>query len=130
MGAGILLFHFKLVHVPGKTHGPDGLSRRHLQPGDPPCEGDDLDWVDKYYGFLHTINPHPDVHASVDKVLSPIQIFTKATSHSLVQNPIPLDIPIIIPHNKKATAAEERLDHVRHFLSDCTQPPNLSGDQL
>jgi hypothetical protein len=24
--AGILLFRFKLVHVPGITHGPDGLS--------------------------------------------------------------------------------------------------------
>ena len=24
--AGILLFRFKLVHVPGATHGPDGLS--------------------------------------------------------------------------------------------------------
>ncbi len=30
----ILLFHFKLVHVPGKVHGPDGLSRRDFQPGD------------------------------------------------------------------------------------------------
>ncbi len=128
--AGILLFHFKLVHVPGKTHGPDGLSRRRPQPGDPPPEGDDLDWVDKYYGFLHTINPHPDVCASGCKILSPMQIFIKATSHPLVQNPIPSDTPIIIPRNKKATAADERLDHVRHFLSDFTQPPNLSDDQL
>ncbi len=30
----ILLFQFKLVHVPGKVHGPDGLSRRDFQPGD------------------------------------------------------------------------------------------------
>jgi hypothetical protein len=29
--AGILLFDFKLVHVPGATHGPDGLSRRPAQ---------------------------------------------------------------------------------------------------
>lgn len=32
----ILMFHFELVHVAGKTHGPDGLSRRDFQPGDPP----------------------------------------------------------------------------------------------
>jgi len=33
--AAILLFTFKLVHVPGKDHGgPDGLSRRK------PAEGD------------------------------------------------------------------------------------------
>ena len=32
----ILMYHFELVHVAGKTHGPDGLSRRDAQPGDPP----------------------------------------------------------------------------------------------
>ena len=31
---GILMFHFKLVHVPGKKHVPDGLSHRPQQPGD------------------------------------------------------------------------------------------------
>ncbi|KAJ7934535.1 hypothetical protein B0H13DRAFT_2305628 [Mycena leptocephala] len=29
------MFHFTLKHVPGKTFGPDGLSRRYIQPGDP-----------------------------------------------------------------------------------------------
>jgi RNase H-like domain found in reverse transcriptase len=33
--AGILLFNFDLVHVPGKDHaGPDGLSRRRPAPED------------------------------------------------------------------------------------------------
>src|SRR5271163_1918395 len=30
----ILMFHFELRHVAGKTFGPDGLSRRELQEGD------------------------------------------------------------------------------------------------
>ena len=30
----ILMFHFTLVHVPGKVHGPDGLSRRVASPND------------------------------------------------------------------------------------------------
>ena len=30
----ILMFHFELRHVAGKTFGPDGLSRREGQPGD------------------------------------------------------------------------------------------------
>ena len=37
----ILMFHFELRHVAGKTFGPDGLSRRSEQPGDekyPPDE--------------------------------------------------------------------------------------------
>jgi hypothetical protein len=60
--AGILLFRFKLVHVPGITHGPDGLSRRRRQPEDE-ITADDLDdhesddWIDCPYGLLHLINP-------------------------------------------------------------------------
>lgn len=30
----IFYFHFTLVHVPGKIHGPDGLSRRNVYAGD------------------------------------------------------------------------------------------------
>src|SRR5271163_324501 len=30
----ILMFHFEICHVAGKTFGPDGLSRRSKQPGD------------------------------------------------------------------------------------------------
>ncbi|PSS34053.1 hypothetical protein PHLCEN_2v1898 [Hermanssonia centrifuga] len=50
----ILTFHFKLVHVPGKFHRPDGLSRRPKQPGDPDKEEDEeefQDWIDKMYVF-------------------------------------------------------------------------------
>ncbi|SJL01188.1 uncharacterized protein ARMOST_04506 [Armillaria ostoyae] len=103
--AGILLFDFELVHVPGITHGPDGLSRRRPQPGNPPPQGDDPNWIDKYYGFLHTIKPYPD-------------------------NPIPSSTPIDIPHDRKVLAADARLDQVQKFLSDLSQPPDLSDDQL
>ncbi|KZS99615.1 uncharacterized protein LAESUDRAFT_667778, partial [Laetiporus sulphureus 93-53] len=30
----ILMFHFKLIHIPGVNHGLDGLSRRPAQSGD------------------------------------------------------------------------------------------------
>jgi hypothetical protein len=59
---GILLFRFKLVHVPGIMHGPDGLSRRRRQPEDE-ITMDDLDdhesddWINRDYGLLHLINP-------------------------------------------------------------------------
>ena len=50
----ILTFHFDLVHVPGMMHGPDGLSRRRLQPGDEPEPEDDFDdWINRLYGFMH-----------------------------------------------------------------------------
>ena len=53
------MFHFKLVHVPGSHHGPDGLSRRRPQPGDEEEEEEDdgfEDWIDKFNGFMHMIN--------------------------------------------------------------------------
>ena len=38
----ILMFHFEIRHVSGKTFGPDGLSCREKQPGDEefPVDGD------------------------------------------------------------------------------------------
>lgn len=44
----ILMFHFELRHVAGKTFGPDGLSRQEQQEGDelyPPDE--DLDNINE-----------------------------------------------------------------------------------
>ena len=59
----ILTFHFELRHVPGKQHGPDGLSRCPPQPGNNPSndEGkggtkDFEDWIDNLYGFMHMVN--------------------------------------------------------------------------
>ena len=56
----ILTFHFKLQHVPGKIHRPDGLSCRPPQPGDLDNNEDPdafNDWVNHLYGFLHLLNP-------------------------------------------------------------------------
>ena len=57
----ILTFHFELQHVPGKTHGPDGLSQRPSQPNNIDEEEEDVeedfdDWVNNLYGFTHLIN--------------------------------------------------------------------------
>jgi len=44
--AAILLFDFKLVHIPAEKHkGPDGLSRREPAPGEDELD-DPEDWVD------------------------------------------------------------------------------------
>jgi hypothetical protein len=46
--ASILLFDFKLVHVPGTTHGPDGLSRCPAQVDDQPKPTDNYeDWINR-----------------------------------------------------------------------------------
>ena len=49
--AGILLFDFKLRHVPGKDHAPaDGLSRR-AHTDDDEEDIPDEDWIDKACAF-------------------------------------------------------------------------------
>ena len=49
---GILLFNFKLKHVPGKDHASaDRLSRRPQAPEDPIDDDDHEDWIDKSYAF-------------------------------------------------------------------------------
>ena len=58
--AGILLFTFRLVHVPTTHHmGADGLSRRPSSE-DNPAENDDFeDWLDNAYSFsVSLLNDH------------------------------------------------------------------------
>jgi hypothetical protein len=50
--AAILLFDFKLVHVPAEKHqGPDGLSRREPAEGEDDKEDDTEEWIDKTLGL-------------------------------------------------------------------------------
>jgi hypothetical protein len=54
--AGILLFDFKLKHVPGKDHAPaDGLSRRPKALEDIDDEEDPDEWIDHAYAFATEI---------------------------------------------------------------------------
>lgn len=56
----ILTFHFTLVHVKGKTHKPDGLSRWPPQPDNEPQDDKDYDdWINHFYGFPHLVQPFP-----------------------------------------------------------------------
>ncbi|KAJ3555384.1 hypothetical protein NP233_g12223 [Leucocoprinus birnbaumii] len=54
--SAILLFDFRLRHVPGKEHGPDGLSRRPRAPEDPEVDDDYEEWIDTANSFT-ILNP-------------------------------------------------------------------------
>ena len=43
----VLMYHFEIRHVAGKTFGPDGLSRRNEQPGDEKYPADETKIVGK-----------------------------------------------------------------------------------
>jgi apurinic endonuclease APN1 len=60
--AKILTYHFTLVHVPGKTHGPDSLSRRPWAEGDieyPRDAEDDIEIKDE--GMIDIEYPYGDL---------------------------------------------------------------------
>jgi hypothetical protein len=65
----ILMYHFTLRHIPGKTFAADGLSRRDRQPGDDEYLPDN-DWVDEPEGPLKFEYPNlennvPDAEADL-----------------------------------------------------------------
>ena len=60
--AGILLFNFELIHIPGKLHGgPDGLSRQRstLEDEEEPQD----DWVDEVLGLGVWVNSWVEAQA-------------------------------------------------------------------
>jgi hypothetical protein len=114
----ILTFHFKLVHVAGTSHGPDGLSRRPPQPGDdPPIEDEHFDdWIDNLYGFMHMINP-------VNR-LSQHRPLHQAFVHTVNEDDVPIQPPTydLVPRSDRAIAEDDRLHFVRRFLIDPLRP--------
>ena len=71
--AGILLFTFTIVHVPGIRHtGADGLSRRPPADEDQPEIDDPEEWLDNAYGFsLFLLNDEPAVN-SIERNHTPL----------------------------------------------------------
>lgn len=140
--SAILLFDFRLRHVPGKEHGADGLSRRPQAPQDPIIDDDYDEWIDTANAFpltqpdhLHhsgiplwidTINtfaiefindpPLPPPRISVMNVHRTTQEFsqTKQAPNS------------IIPRSDKARLRDQELQCVHTFLLDSQRPPDLS----
>ena len=107
----ILTFHFELRHVPGKIHGPDGLSRRPPQPGDLDDDEDPDafdDWVDHLYGFLHLLNPTTPAPQTNDLLYR----FATEQSPILESNPDPdnaQDTTYTGPRSDSARLADQRL---------------------
>ena len=129
--AAILLFDFKLVHVPAeKHHGPDGLSRR--EPADGESEDDDPeDWIDAtlslgLWGVSLTHADHADQAAAVWTLASGLPADTAIgntytdITHADFNNP---DSPISA--NPKAHKADEELKLIHRYLSTLQQPDHL-----
>ena len=129
----ILTFHFELQHVPGKTHGPDGLSRRPPQPDDN-SDGEESeeeaeefeDWIDNLYSFAHMINiPVP---APCSERLVHVLALEPTFSHAYATPDAQFGEPNydLIPRSATAIHADEKLAMVHEWLTFLERPEGLT----
>ncbi len=97
--------------------------------GDKPAQGDDPDWVNKMYGFVHIINPLVEERASGCKILSPMRILANHQIHPQAADPIPTDADVEIPWSSKAKSNDVRVLLVQDYLSDFHVPASMTEDQ-
>jgi transposase InsO family protein len=126
--AGILLFNFKLVHVPAAKHtGADGLSRRPPSEDDPEISEDHEDWLDSAYSFsIQLLNDHY-IHPSLRLSNSP---HTHFPTHSVFIDSVSNPPHPTIPRSDSAKAFDKRLITIREFLTTTTRPPDLSDSEF
>jgi hypothetical protein len=138
--AGILLFDFKLVHVPAAQHAAaDGLSRRTPAEEDPAKPDDPEDWIDESYRFfMELVHFRPSTQATHYRTLCLI-----CRHVAQRQNPeVPQSVLQVlfgaepepdtehIPRTEKARAADDRVNLVENFLRNFKRPLNVSDSDF
>ena len=116
--AAILLFDFKLTHIPAdKHHGPDGLSRRAPAEGEDE-DGDPEDWIDQALSLGLWVSSW---------INAPRHCGVFALALSLSDNALASEDPVEFPVSDKARKAEEHLARVTHYLRTQRLPPDLDS---
>jgi len=126
--AGILLFNFKLVHVPATKHtGADGLSRRPPSEDNPDITEDHEDWLDDAYSFsVQLLNDH--YHPSVSPPSNSLP--HHFPSHSVFIDSVSDSLHPTIPCSESAKSFDKHLIHIRTFLTNSIRPPDLSDSEF
>ena len=145
--SAILLFDFRLRHVPGHMHGPDGLSRQPSAPEDPADNEDYEEWIDTANSFvLQPLSAGPH-YSQIDEDLphmlttlpdnmvvpapEPIDSCLPLKNHLVAAYPILSSSPITtIPRSKKARAKDNELKKITRFLLNPTKREEMSTDEL
>lgn len=130
----ILTFHFKLVHVPGTNHGPDGLSRRPPQPEDEPfdyeAEEDEFDdWIDRLYSFMHLINETPTPKKVGQRRISAFTTTAYSTFAINAATEQASDDYETVPRTLKAQAEDDKLEKVVQFHGDLQRPADMQDQE-
>ena len=145
--SAILLFDFRLHHVPGHAHSPDGLSRRPSTPEDPRDNDDYEDWIDTTNSFIINLfltsfysnkGNHNVPHLPATQPFSVIAPATEPTQAL----PLPFSATVVvypttssplatmIPWSNKAKAKDDKLKRVAKFLVDPTQREGMNTKEL
>ena len=130
----ILTFHFELQHVPGKQHGPDGLSRRPPQPGDLDEEDDPEDfddWVDNLYGFAHLIKPAapaPESNRLTYALAEEQVVHRPANTKDNDSTSTPFEYHKV-PRTAAERLADKRLEMAHDWLATLERPDDISDHE-
>ncbi len=147
----ILMFHFELRHVAGKTFGPDGLSRREWQPGDEEYENPEqqvedglgsLTYVKKFKsdpdplefeefketidtrgGYQQEVAPQFILEETTDLAVS-VECFQKELDAARHQNK--LEREIAIQYISAGSGSPEQRDFLQQFMLS----PELPSDKI
>jgi Integrase zinc binding domain len=132
----ILTFHFELCHVPGKLHGPDGLSRRPPQPGDISKEEDTLEnfdiWINNLYGFIHLLNPLVPKSESAQLLCAFATEQASTAPHETTdsEREEPALGYHLVPHKDTAIATDKHLEMAHDWLNSLERPDKTPDHEL
>ena len=113
--AAILLFDFKLVHVPAEKHlGPDGLSRREPVLGEDEEDGDPEDWVDEVLSLGIWVD-------SWQRTQLPIAQIFEVLAGGVPSMAVPAS-----PSPHPSSARDDELERILEFLSNPARQSELT----
>ena len=123
--AAILLFDFKLVHVPADKHqGPDGLSRREHVEGEDDEEDDPEEWIDKTLGLgIWTSSTSAKLTLLIGN--APVSALSSEVDSS---DSTHADAPIEFPSSDKSRDAEAEMMKIQHYLDTLRKPLDVAGE--
>jgi len=125
--AAILLFDFKLVHIPAeKHHGPDGLSQHEPAEGEVDKEDNPEEWIDDTLCLGVWATTWADKLRTELGDTPPTHTPPTLTLSVEVDSPI----PIFFPSSDKSLKAKADLLKICQYLSTLRRPVGLLGNDL
>jgi hypothetical protein len=127
--ATVLLFDFKLVHVPAEKHqGPDGLSRRKPAEGEDDDKDNPEEWIDKTLGL--------SIWATTSSATTSLLFLSNASIVSVLSTEVEPEetdsdhagLPLEFPPSSKSQDIEAEMMNIQQYLETLKKPHNVNGN--